>query len=123
MSSRPAPQDMHATILSSLDNSKAVDVVSIDLAGKSSIADFMVIAAGTSVRHVGAISDNLLKKLKGAGVKGVSVEGRNNSDWVLIDAGDIIVHLFRVEVRLFYNLEKLWADMPAETAGVSAIGA
>lgn len=100
-------------VLQSLDDSKAEQIVSIDLTGKTSIGDYMVIASGRSDRHVGSIADHLLKKLKDAGVKGVSVEGMPQCDWVLIDAGDIIVHVFRPEVREFYNLEKMWsADRP-----------
>lgn len=92
----------------SLDDDKAIDVVSIDLAGKSSISDDMVIASGTSSRQVVAMAEHLVEKLKANGVKGITVEGMNAGDWVLIDAGDIIVHLFRPEVREFYALEKMW---------------
>ncbi len=101
------------TVLSSLDDSKAEDVVTIDLEGKTLIGDFMVIASGRSERHVGAIADNLMKRLKEAGVRAISVEGMPKCDWVLIDAGEVIVHLFQPEVREFYNLEKMWqADRP-----------
>jgi len=101
------------TVQSSLDDSKAEDVVTIDLAGKTLIGDYMVVASGRSERHVGAIADNLVKHLKEAGARNVSVEGMPKCDWVLIDAGDIIVHLFQPEVREFYNLEKMWqADRP-----------
>ena len=90
--------------------------MSIDLAGKSSIADTMVIASARSQRHVGAIADQLQKKLKDAGFARVRVEGMPNCDWVLIDAGDVVVHVFRPEVRTFYNLEKMWsADRPPES--------
>ncbi len=90
--------------------------MSIDLAGKSSIADTMVIASARSQRHVGAIADQLQKKLKDAGFARVRVEGMPNCDWVLIDAGDVVVHVFRPEVRAFYNLEKMWsADRPPES--------
>ena len=89
--------------------------MSIDLEGKSSIADTMVIASGRSQRHVGAIADQLHKKLKDAGYMRLRVEGMPACDWVLIDAGDVIVHVFRPEVRAFYNLEKMWsADRPPE---------
>mgnify|MGYP000474615279 CR=1 FL=1 len=81
----------------------------IDLAGKTEIADFMVIANGTSKRQVGAMADHLQRKIKASGLKGLATEGLDNCDWVLIDAGDIIVHLFRPEVRSFYNLERMWA--------------
>ena len=102
----------------SLDDDKAEDVVLIDLAGKSSIADYMVIANGRSQRQVGAIAEHLLKRLKDAGERHVRVEGRPACDWVLIDAGDVIVHVFRPEARSFYNLEKMWsvALPPAERA-------
>ena len=95
-------------ILASLDDDKAETPVVIDLSGKSSIADFMVIAGGRSTRQVGAMAEHLQQKLKAAGAPRVSVEGRQRCDWVLIDAGDVIVHLFRPEVRAFYNLEKMW---------------
>ena len=98
-----------------LADAKAENVVSIDLAGKSAIGDFMLIASGRSDRHVGAIADRLLKQLKQHGVNDVRVEGLPGCDWVLIDAGDIIVHIFRPEVRDFYNLEKMWlAEPPTE---------
>ncbi|WP_299475841.1 ribosome silencing factor [uncultured Roseibium sp.] len=97
------------TVLSSLEDSKAEDLVTLDITGKSSLADHMVIVSGRSHRHVGAIADHLLKNLKSAGVGKATVEGQNTCDWVLIDAGDVIVHIFRPEVRGFYNLEKMWA--------------
>ena len=92
----------------SLDDDKAENALVIDLDGKSSIADFLVIASGTSQRHVGAMADHLQRTLKKAGLKRVSIEGAAQCDWVLIDAGDVIVHLFRPEVREFYALEKIW---------------
>lgn len=98
-----------------LDEAKAEKIVSIDLKGKSSLGDFMVIATGRSDRHVGAIADQLRKNLKDVGVSGVRVEGLETCDWVLIDAGDILVHVFRAEVREFYNLEKMWsANRPTD---------
>lgn len=102
-----------AAILSSLDNSKAEEIVSIDIAGKTPIADYMVVCSGRSHRHVGAIADHLLKDLKDAGFGNATVEGQTTCDWVLIDAGDVVVHVFRPEVRQFYNLEKMWAADPA----------
>jgi len=102
------------TVLSSLDDSKAEDLTTLDIAGKSSLADHMVIVSGRSHRHVGAIADHLLKDLKSSGVKSATVEGQSTCDWVLIDAGDVIVHIFRPEVRGFYNLEKMWAPDPDE---------
>jgi ribosome-associated protein len=92
-----------------LDEAKAEQIVTIDLKGKSSMGDFMVIATGRSDRHVGAIADQLRKHLKDYGVGTVRVEGLETCDWVLIDAGDILVHVFRGEVRDFYNLEKMWS--------------
>lgn len=95
-------------VQSSLEDDKADDIVVIELADKSSIADFMVIASGRSQRQVGAMADHLREKLKADGVRGVAAEGLERCDWVLIDSGDVIVHLFRPEVREFYNLEKMW---------------
>ncbi len=97
-----------------LDEAKALDVTSIDLAGKSSIADHMVIASGRSNRHVGAIADQVIKKLKKVTSSGVRVEGLPHCDWVLIDTGDVVVHIFRPEVREFYNLEKMWSAAPPD---------
>jgi ribosome-associated protein len=106
-------------VLNSLSDAKAEDIVSIDLAGKSTIADTMVIASGRSQRHVGAVADQLLDKLKDAGLKNARVEGLPLCDWVLIDAGDVVVHIFRPEVRQFYNLEKMWsADRPNDPVAV-----
>ena len=99
---------------SSIDDDKAEDLVVIDLHGKSSIADFFVIASGRSDRHVGAIAEHLLRRVKNIGLGRCRVEGLNKRDWVLIDLGDIIVHLFRPEVRKFYNLEKIWSIEMAE---------
>lgn len=102
-------------ILQWLEEAKAEDVISINLAGKSSVGDFMVIASGRSARHVGAVADQLRRKLKDAGQGNVRIEGTDNCDWVLLDTGDIILHVFRPEVREFYNLEKMWlAETPAE---------
>jgi ribosome-associated protein len=101
----------------SLDDDKAGDITVIDLGGKTTIADHMVIASGQSHRHVSAMTEHLLRRLKVAGVKGVSVEGEQHCDWVLVDAGDVLVHLFRPEVREFYKLEKLWGEAPPIQAG------
>ena len=98
-----------AAILNSLDNDKAIDVAVIDLRGKSSIADHMVVASGSSGRHVGALADHLLRKMREDGFGKMQVEGMGQADWVLIDAADVIVHLFRPEVRSYYNLEKMWS--------------
>lgn len=95
-------------VLSSLEDDKAEEILAIDIRGKSAFADMLVIASGRSARHVGALADHLLRKLKDAGVKDVRVEGMTQGDWVLVDAGDVVVHLFRPEVRAFYNIEKIW---------------
>lgn len=105
---KAGPADQLAIVLDSLDGSKAEDIVAIDVTGKTPLADHMVVASGRSHRHVGAVADHLLRDLKNGGVKNVRVEGLNAADWVLIDAGDVIVHVFRPEVRQFYNLEKMW---------------
>ena len=112
--------DLLDAVLTSLDDSKAEDVVTLDISGKSSLADYMVIVSGRSHRHVGAIADHLLRDLKSAGAGSATVEGLSICDWVLIDAGDVIVHIFRPEVRGFYNLEKMWA--PEEEAAPHYIG-
>ena len=105
------------TILASLEDSKAENIVPIDIQGKSSLADHMVIASGRSHRHVAAVAEHLLSALKDAGLGNARVEGLSGADWVLIDAGDVIVHVFRPEVREFYNLEKMWMvpDLDGET--------
>ncbi|TVQ37072.1 MAG: ribosome silencing factor [Geminicoccaceae bacterium] len=107
---KAAAEDVLALIERSLDDDKAVDPVTIDLAGKTALADAMVVASGTSQRHIGAMADKLLERLKDAGVQGVLKEGGAESDWVLIDTGDVIVHLFKPETRDFYGIEKLWAS-------------
>lgn len=105
-------------VLASLEDSKAENIVSIDIQGKSSLGDYMVIASGRSNRHVAAVADHLLSALKDAGYGNAKVEGMSNADWVLIDAGDIIVHVFRPEVREFYNLEKMWLTPDLEDGTV-----
>jgi ribosome-associated protein len=106
------------SILTSLDDDKAQDVLAIDLVGKTSIADRMIIASGTSARMVSAMADHLIRKLKDAGVK-VQSEGEKHGDWVVVDAGDVIVHLFRPEVRTFYSIERIWqAPVAAEPTTV-----
>ncbi|RKQ73467.1 ribosome-associated protein [Oceanibaculum indicum] len=103
-----------AIVEKSLDDDKAENVIVIDLAGKSSFADYMVIASGRSSRQVSAIAEHLRERLKAAGVAQVGAEGLSQGDWVLIDGGDIVIHLFRPEVRAFYNLEKMWGlEVPA----------
>ena len=106
-------------ILASLDDAKAEDTITIDLHGKTSIGDYMVVTCGRSNRHVGAVADRVLEDLKQAGVRDARVEGMPHCDWVLIDAGDVIVHVFRPEVRAFYNLEKMWAPGSASTRRAS----
>lgn len=101
-------------IQASLEDDQAVDPVIIDLSGKSSFADYMVIASGRSARQVGAIADHLHQRLKAAGVSDLALEGTNHCDWVLIDAGDVVIHLFRPEIRDFYNLEKMWGGNAPE---------
>lgn len=98
-----------------LDDDKAQDIVVIDLAGKTTLADFMVVASGSSTRQVAGMARKMQEKLKNAGCGRVPVEGLPQADWVLIDAGDVIIHLFRPEVRAFYNLEKMWSEFaPSE---------
>jgi ribosome-associated protein len=108
----PTIAELENMILSRLDEDKAQDVVLIDLKNKSSVADAMIVASGRSHRHVGALADHLLRALKDAGHGKARVEGMPHCDWVLIDAGDVIVHLFRPEVRSFYNIEKIWSVEP-----------
>lgn len=107
-STQPSSKAMLDLVLSSLDESKAEDTVSVDIEGKSSLADHLVITSGRSHRHVSAVSDRLLHDLKDGGYGTPKVEGLPACDWVLVDIGDIIVHIFRPEVRDFYNLEKMW---------------
>ncbi len=103
------PDSLHDLVLQSLDDDQAQDVVSIALEGKSSIADFMVIASGRSTRQVAAMAQKLAERIKHGGYGHVRIEGLPAADWVLVDAGDVVVHLFRPEVRTFYNLERMWA--------------
>ena len=112
---------LHALVLESLEDDQALDVVSIPLEGKSSIADYMVIASGRSTRQVAAIATKLAERLKAAGYGSPRIEGLPAADWVLIDAGDVVVHLFRPEVRSFYNLERMWGfgEEPAAVAGTA----
>jgi len=115
LASRAGPTDLLDVVLDTLDAAKAEDVVTIDLRGKTSMGDHMVLASGRSQRHVGAVADQLIRKLKDEGYGRARVEGQPHCDWVLIDTGDVIVHIFRPEVREFYNLEKMWsADRPME---------
>ncbi len=110
-------QKLHKLIVKSLDDDKAEDIVSIDLTGKSSVADFLVIASGRSSRQVGAIAEHLVERIARETGRKVRAEGKTAGDWVLIDTGDIVVHIFRPEIRGFYNLEKMWgAAMPEPAA-------
>ena len=117
LKARPDADETLNLILSRLDDMKAEDTVTIDLRGKSSITDYMVVTTGRVNRHVGAIAENVAKGLKEIGIEAPHIEGLANSDWVLIDSGDVIVHVFRPEVREFYNLEKMWtSEKPAKKA-------
>jgi ribosome-associated protein len=109
VSRSPSAKETLRIVLARLEDMKAEDSVTIDLAGKSSISDYMVVTSGRSQRHVGAVAEHVIKDIKAAGVPSVRVEGMRQGDWVLIDAGDVIVHVFRPEVREFYNLEKMWS--------------
>ncbi|GEP05654.1 ribosome silencing factor [Methylobacterium oxalidis] len=106
-------ENLRALALGCLDEMKAEETIAIDLAGKTSLADTMIITSGRSQRHVGAIADRIIQDMKDKGFGTARVEGLPACDWVLIDAGDVLVHIFRPEVRGFYNLEKMWgADRP-----------
>ena len=105
-----------------MDDDKAEDIISIDLAGKSSIADYMVIATGRSSRQLNAMAQHLDEKLTKLGVKKVSIEGLTQGEWVLLDGGDVVVHLFKPEIRSFYNLEKMWGVELPEPERVTAVG-
>ena len=112
VSQRPQAKETYRIVLAQLDDMKAEDITTIDLSGKSSIGDYMVVASGRSQRHVGAVADKVVESVEDAGVQRVRVEGFKQGDWVLIDAGDVIVHVFRPEVRAFYDLEKMWKNAP-----------
>jgi ribosome-associated protein len=105
-------------ILSRLEDMKAEETITIDLRGKSAFSDFMVVTTGRANRHVGAIAENVAKTLKENGIRNLHVEGMPHCDWVLIDSGDVVVHVFRPEVREFYNLERLWTQGPAAVKAV-----
>jgi ribosome-associated protein len=98
-------------ILDTLDSNKALDIISIDLKNKSSMADYMIIASGTSSRHIQALSEQVLEKLRTNGVKNSKIEGKESSDWKLVDGIDLIVHIFNPEKRKFYELEKIWSEL------------
>ena len=103
--------DLKSLILKTLDSNKALDVISIDLKNKSSMADYMIIASGTSSRHIQALSEMVLEKLKGNGVKNSKIEGKESADWKLVDGIDLIVHIFHPDKRKFYELEKIWSEI------------
>ena len=103
--------NLHKDVVNLLDANKALDIVSIDLDGKSSIADQMIIASGTSSRHIQALSEQVYEYLKKNGVSNCKIEGRESSDWKLVDGIDLIIHIFNPEKRKFYELEKMWAEL------------
>ena len=103
--------NLKETILKTLDNNKALDIISIDLANKSSMADYMIIASGTSSRHIQALSEQVLEKFKSSGIKNCKIEGSDSNEWKLIDGIDLIVHIFNPEKRKFYELEKMWSEL------------
>jgi len=103
--------NLKSLILKTLDTNKALDIVSIDLKNKSSIADYMIIASGTSSRHIQALSEQVVDKIKLSGIKNCKIEGSDSSDWKLIDGIDIIIHIFNPEKRKFYELEKMWSEL------------
>ena len=98
-------------IINTLDSNKALDIVSIDLQNKSSMADYMIIASGTSSRHIQALSEQVLEKLKDTGIRDCKLEGKESNDWKLVDGLDVIVHIFNPEKRQFYELEKMWSEL------------
>lgn len=111
-----AVDDLHDLVLAQLEDDQAIEIVSIPLEGKSSVADYMVIASGRSTRQVAAMAQKLAEKVKQNGHGPARIEGLPSADWVLIDAGDVVVHLFRPEVRSFYNLERMWSFESGEAA-------
>lgn len=110
-------QDLLNTITQCLDTNKASDIITIDLQGKSSIADYMVIASGTSSRHISALTEYVRLDLKKNDIQDIMTSGEEAGDWIVLDAHDVIVHLFRPEVREFYNLEKIWLETPKSNTG------
>ena len=104
-------KDLKSIIIDTLDSNKAIDIISIDLKNKSSMADYMIIASGTSSRHIQALSEQVLEKLKTNGVKNSKIEGKESLDWKLVDGIDLIVHIFNPDKRKFYELEKMWSEL------------
>jgi len=107
----PKNKDLKSIILDTLDSNKALDIISIDLKNKSSMADYMIIASGTSSRHIQALSEQVLEKLKTNGVRNSKIEGKESLDWKLVDGIDLIVHIFNPDKRKFYELEKIWSEL------------
>ena len=103
--------DLKKIILETLDYNKALDIVSINLKNKSSMADYMIIASGTSSRHIQALSEQVLEKLKENGIKNSKIEGKDSTEWKLVDGIDLIIHIFHPEKRKFYELEKIWSEL------------
>ena len=103
--------DLKNKILKILDNNKAIDVVSIELEGKSSIADYMIVASGTSSRHIQALSEQVYEELKNNGIVNCKIEGKDSTDWKLVDGIDLVIHIFNPEKRKFYELEKMWSEL------------
>jgi ribosome-associated protein len=103
--------DLKTVILNTLDSNKALDIISIDLKNKSTMADYMIIASGTSSRHIHALSEQVLEKFKANGVQNSKIEGKESVDWKLVDGIDLIVHIFNPEKRKFYELEKMWSEL------------
>ena len=103
--------NLKSIILNTLDSNKSLDIVSIDLKNKSSMADYMIIASGTSSRHIQALSEQVLEKLKDNGIKNSKIEGKQSNEWKLVDGIDLIVHIFHPEKRKFYELEKMWSEL------------
>ena len=103
--------DLKKVIISTLDINKALDIVSIDLKDKSSMADYMIIASGTSSRHIQSLSEQVLEKLKDNGIKDSKIEGKDSNEWKLVDGIDLVIHIFNPEKRKFYELEKMWSEL------------
>ena len=103
--------DLKKIIINTLDSNKALDIISIDLKDKSSIADFMIVASGTSSRHIQSLSEQVLEKFKTNGLKNCKIEGKDSTEWKLVDGIDIVVHIFNPEKRKFYELEKIWSEL------------
>jgi len=104
-------KDLKSIIIDTLDSNKAIDIISIDLKNKSSMADYMIIASGSSSRHIQALSEQVLEKLKTNGVKNSKIEGKESLDWKLVDGIDLIIHIFNPDKRKFYELEKIWSEL------------